>query len=64
MDEELVAGARISGDIYELKQIPLCAYRLSFKDLVYAPLDPAAARPTFQYVLSNSGNRTLRALHS
>jgi len=41
---------------------PFYAYSVSVDDVVYAPADPDDGRPTFQKVLTKSGNRTVRVV--
>lgn len=47
-------------DRYELDNCPFYAYGVSYRDVVYAPHDEVEGFPTFQKVVSKSGNRTVR----
>jgi hypothetical protein len=50
----------LGGDQYRLDNCPFYAYGISLHDVVYAPHDSDEERPTFQRVISKSGNRTVR----
>jgi len=47
---------------YKIDNFPFYAYSVSVDDIVYAPVDPVDGRPTFQKVLTKSGNRTVRVV--
>lgn len=50
----------LGDDRYKIDNLPFFAYSVSLNDIVYAPVDPEDGRPTFQRVLTKSGNRTVR----
>lgn len=50
----------LGSDQYRLDNLPFYAYSVSLQDVVYAPYDPNEGRPTFERVISKSGNRTIR----
>src|SRR5712691_885051 len=50
----------LGNDQYKLDNSPFYAYSVSWQDIVYAPFDKDEERPTFQRVVSKSGNRTIR----
>ena len=52
----------LGDDRYKIDNVPFYAYSVSLNDIVYAPLDPEDERPTFQKVLTKSGNRTVRVV--
>lgn len=52
----------LGDDRYKINNLPFYAYSVSVGDIVYAPVDPEDGRPTFQKVLSKSGNRTVRVV--
>jgi len=52
----------LGDDKYKLDNSPFYAYSVSWEDIVYAPYDPVEARPTFQRIVTKSGNRTIRVL--
>jgi hypothetical protein len=49
----------LGGDRYEIANCPFFAYGVSYGEVVSAPVDPQEEMPTFQKVLSKSGNRDL-----
>ena len=52
----------LGDDRYKIDNLPFYAYSVSVDDVVYAPADPDDGRPTFQKVLTKSGNRTVRVV--
>jgi uncharacterized protein DUF4265 len=52
----------LGNDQYKIDNSPLFAYAVSLGDIVYAPVDPEDGRPTFQKIVSKSGNRTVRVV--
>jgi len=52
----------LGGDRYELDNSPFYAYSVSWRDVVYAPVDETEGRATFRRVESKSGNRTVRVV--
>lgn len=59
---ETLWAADLGNDQYKLDNSPFYAYSVSWQDIVYAPYDQDEQRPTFQRVLSKSGNRTVRVI--
>jgi hypothetical protein len=59
---ETLWATDLGDDQYRLDNSPFFAYSVSWQDVVYAPFDAAQNFPTFQRVVSKSGNRTLRVL--
>ena len=57
---ETLWAISMDGDLYELANSPFFAYGVSWQDVVFAPLDPREGMPTFQSVVTRSGNRTVR----
>ncbi|MFC5576662.1 DUF4265 domain-containing protein [Lysobacter niabensis] len=47
---------------YKLDNSPFYAYGVSWQDIVLAPIDAQEGLPTFQSVLTKSGNRTVRVI--
>src|SRR3954453_22096726 len=47
---------------YRLDNLPFFAYGVSAEDVVLAPFDDDEQFPTFQKVISKSGNRTIRII--
>jgi hypothetical protein len=52
----------LGDDRYKIDNLPFFAYSVSLDDIVYAPIDQGDGRPTFQKVLTRSGNRTIRVV--
>jgi len=52
----------LGGDRYKVDNGPFFAYGVSLHDVVFAPKNPRDGIPTFQRVVSKSGNRTVRVL--
>jgi len=59
---ETLWASNLGGDQYKIDNCPLFAYSVSLDDIVYAPINPEDGRPTFQKVISKSGNRTVRVV--
>jgi hypothetical protein len=59
-DVETLWAVPLGADRYRLDNSPFYAYSVSWRDVVYAPVDEGEGRPTFQHVESKSGNRTVR----
>jgi hypothetical protein len=59
---ETVWAFDLGNDQYKLDNSPFYAYSVSWQDVVYAPFDKDEERPTFQRVVSKSGNRTIRVI--
>lgn len=59
---ETLWATDLGGDDYKLDNSPFFAYGVSWEDVVHAPFDPEEGRPTFQRVVSKSGNRTIRVV--
>jgi hypothetical protein len=52
----------LGDDQYKLDNCPFYAYAVSLHDIVYAPFDADEGFPTFQRIVSKSGNRTVRVI--
>jgi hypothetical protein len=52
----------LGGDQYKIANCPFFAYGVSLHDVVHAPFDAGEGFPTFQRVLTKSGNRTIRVI--
>jgi hypothetical protein len=52
----------LGSDKYKLDNLPYYAYGVSCDDVVLAPFDEDEQFPTFQKVVSKSGNRTIRII--
>jgi|SRR5690606_18655667 len=50
----------LGSDKYRLDNLPYYAYGVSCEDVVLAPFDEDEQLPTFEKVVSKSGNRTVR----
>jgi hypothetical protein len=59
---ETLWATALGDDKYKLDNSPFYAYSVSWQDIVYAPFNPEEGLPTFERVLSKSGNRTIRVL--
>ena len=59
---ETLWGMPLGDDQYKLDNSPFYAYGVSWQDVVLAPIDAQAGLPTFQSVLTKSGNRTVRVI--
>ena len=61
-DVETLWAHDLGADQYRIDNCPFFAYGVSWNDVVYAPYNPDEQFPTFQKVLSKSGNRTIRLI--
>jgi len=52
----------LGSDEYRLDNLPYYAYGVSSDDVVFAPFDEDEQFPTFQRIVSKSGNRTVRII--
>jgi hypothetical protein len=59
---ETLWAVNLGADNYKLDNSPFYAYSVSWKDIVYAPLDEPNGMPAFKSVVSKSGNRTIRII--
>jgi hypothetical protein len=59
---ETLWATHLGDDRYKLDNSPFYAYGVSWEDIVYAPFNSAEGHPTFQHVVSKSGNRTVRVI--
>jgi hypothetical protein len=59
---ETLWATHLGGDQYKIDNSPFYAYGVSWEDVVFAPFDPVEGFPTFRYVISKSGNRTVRVV--
>jgi Domain of unknown function (DUF4265) len=50
----------LGGDLYEIQNVPFCAYGLNCKDVVFATADAPDLKPEVRSVVRRSGCRTLR----
>lgn len=57
---ETLWATALGDDKYALDNSPFYAYAVSWKDVVYAPVDPDDGRPTFERVVKKSGHCTVR----
>ena len=61
-DVETLWATHVGGDNYRLENSPFYAYGVSWEDVVSAPFNAQEGFPTFQHVVSRSGNRTIRVI--
>ena len=61
-DVETLWASAMGDDHYRIDNSPFFAYSVSWLDVVYAPFDDAEGFPTFQRVVTKSGNRTVRVM--
>ena len=54
----------LGGDLYELQNVPFCAYGLNFGDTVRAVSASPELKPEITEVVERSGNQTLRVSFS
>lgn len=59
---ETLWATSLGGDKYRLDNSPFWAYGISWEDIVFAPFLESEGSPTFQSVVSKSGNRTVRVI--
>jgi hypothetical protein len=57
---ETLWATALGNDEYKLDNSPFYAYSVSWKDIVYAPVDPLEGHPTFVRIVKKSGHRTIR----
>jgi len=50
----------LGNDLYEIRNIPFCAYGLNFGDVVRATADAPDQKPEIRALVRQSGNRTVR----
>jgi hypothetical protein len=51
----------LGDDLYEIQNVPFCAYGLNCGDVVLATADTPDLKPEIRRVVRSSGNRTIRA---
>jgi hypothetical protein len=61
-DVETLWAYDLGSDKYKIDNMPYYAYGVSCDDVVLAPYDEDEQFPTFQKVVSKSGNRTIRII--
>jgi hypothetical protein len=61
-DVETLWATQVGVDDYKLDNSPFYAYGVSWEDVVTAPFNPEEGFPTFERVVSKSGNRTVRVV--
>ena len=61
-DVETLWAYDLWSDEYKLDNLPYYVYGVSCDDVVFAPFDEEEQFPTFQKVVSKSGNRTIRII--
>jgi hypothetical protein len=59
---ETLWATHLGADNYKLDNSPFYAYGVSWEDVVSAPFNSQEGHPTFQRVVSKSGNRTVRVI--
>jgi Domain of unknown function (DUF4265) len=59
---ETLWATHLGSDNYRLDNSPFYAYGVSWEDVVTAPFNPEEGFPTFERVVSKSGNRTIRVI--
>lgn len=59
---ETLWATSLGTDKYRLDNSPFWAYGVSWEDVVFAPFSDDEGFPTFQSVVSKSGNRTVRVI--
>lgn len=59
---ETLWATALGADEYMLDNSPFYAYSVSWKDIVYAPVDEAEGLPTFVRLVRKSGHRTIRVI--
>jgi len=59
---ETLWATHLESDNYRLDNSPFYAYGVSWEDVVSAPFNPEEGFPTFERVVSKSGNRTIRVI--
>ena len=61
-DVETLWATHLGADEYKLDNSPFYAYGVSWEDVVSAPFKEDEGFPTFDRVVSKSGNRTVRVI--
>jgi hypothetical protein len=61
-DVETLWATHLGADDYKLDNSPFYAFGVSWEDVVSAPFNPDEGFPTFDRVVSKSGNRTVRVM--
>jgi hypothetical protein len=61
-DVETLWAVDLGEGLYKVCNLPYFAYGVSLHDVVYAPVNAEDGFPTFERVVSKSGNRTLRVI--
>jgi hypothetical protein len=59
---ETLWATHLGADNYKLDNSPFYAYGVSWEDIVSAPFSSDEGHPTFERVVSKSGNRTVRVM--
>jgi uncharacterized protein DUF4265 len=59
---ETLWATHLGADNYKLDNSPFYAYGVSWEDVVSAPFNSEEGRPTFERVVSKSGNKTVRVM--
>ena len=59
---ETLWATHLGADNYKLDNSPFYAYGVSWEDVVSAPFSSEEGHPTFERVVSKSGNRTVRVI--
>src|SRR5262245_56299849 len=52
----------LGDDLYEIHNVPFCAYDINCRDVVRATADGPDLKPEIREVVRRSGNRTLRII--
>jgi len=55
-------ATHLGADNYKLDNSPFYAYGVSWEDVVSAPFNSEEGQPTFERVVSKSGNKTVRVM--
>lgn len=58
---ESLWAKNLGDDLYEIQNVPFCAYGLNCGDVVRATTDEPELKPEVREIVRRSGNRTLRA---
>jgi uncharacterized protein DUF4265 len=59
---EAIWAQDLGDDLYEIRNVPFCAYGLNYLDVVRATADGPDLKPEIQEVVRRSGHRTLRIM--
>lgn len=57
---ETLWATSLGNNRFKLDNTPFYAYSVSWEDVVYAPFNEDEGFPTFEHLVSKSGNRTVR----